>query len=312
MNFHERRYTDEIPGVEAAIVEYFADTAEDPRLEKLLTNSDYSQSTFHASLNSQHEIYPDVLKNDCLFDKGDHLELLTTAAVTGHFIKDGDMESMALELISDTDKEHWIRIESNKDRDYTLTLPDGTSKTISCRDLAEITLRANDDFPIDCLNSFDENPRNDDLYKVLIRNVWERTGMLSGYLDETSSIKKVAYDSERMQFIHHVLKYTRHTDIESPDTISIQYKRIIPYPELGSEEIYYLNLTYIDAGSHMQSDAQKIIRSHETDEDMKKYLLKNARISYMTQHGTVVDLDSSDPETMKIFVDSFEELLEMA
>lgn len=279
--------------------------------KKLLKASDFSNTSFRASVSSQHEIYPDVLQAGELVDKGDHLELASSATVTGAFLKDEGETSTAFEFVSTVNPHNWLRIEADDEGNHVATLSDGTTQALSLRDVAQITLRANEDFPVSFLDTVDDDPRNDELFRTLIKTVWDRAGMLSGYLNEANALTKVIYDAENARFVHHHIEHTRNIDVEKPETLDIHYQRIIPYPELGSEEVYHLSLRYIDAGHHMETGARKIIRAREEEgSEMKKYTLTSARITFMSENGTVKELDLHDPEVMKLFVDSFEELLD--
>lgn len=315
-----------LPNLDAAILEYFAHVAFDPRLEKLLEDHEsnrFYQKSFSTFTSSEYEPYPGVIgfnDRDVDFDNANPVENgqpLTLLNTNGRITRVDGKDYLSLELISDTDPSTRLKIQPSKDGGFYAYKPNDISiSLLSLHEVAEISLLANGARP-ETLDRIAQIENNEQEYLRIIDFVWNRASAISGVQRKVSIMEKEALGSTlEAPIIHRLaqneITIANYVDNPDPDrephdeTIEIIYEHIKQYLDLEVEEVYRLHLHYVNRGTILlEKDAKKLVRN-------AGYELEKIAFYHDNKNRTTRQLDPNDPDAMKLFVDLFEELLTTA
>lgn len=308
---HHETYGRPVPELDSALIEYFADTAFDPRLDTLFEDRDILQMDFDAHTESDFDVYPPLLVRNYvdLDDAGNILTPTTRLRAFGKISYAGEKKNTSIDLISAEDPADRLKIQSNDEGKF-FAYESGTPNIteLSRREVARISLLAQgyDATKLDRLSDIVND--NDDEYQQVIDYVWGRAAEVSASKHVTKIIQREGTGSTAEKKMSHRLSYVEHSSALEDDVIEITYEHVTTHVELEAEEIYRLYLKYTNHGTSIERNAQKIIRS-TTGTGME---LDDVKFFHQTSDGSTKELDPNDPNIMRLFVDSFEELLDSA
>lgn len=307
--------------VDNAIVEYFADIIFDERIDHLIEKSDYSNLSFSTKASSTSSIYPAVFGANhytpYIDQDGDteKLEPSTILRASGSISSFHGVSHTHIEFVSHTDSSRRLVFNAQDSNPFVVTHTLSKDKDFMSPYLAaELFAIAHNDNPTPLLRGVSDTKEDYATVHDIIKKYWENYATeIEGKKTSQYLLERPALKSTDEYPVYHRFLYTKDEISSDEEThksgysaVTLVYEKVFKIPELDSETILRLSITLLDRSSEPINEACKIVRTTGQPG------IESLSASYITSEGVTQELDLSDSDVKKYFVDSFDELLSLA